>query len=155
MIAKLALRFAALGYLALLVVVPLTLIVRHSLESGAVAAWQSMTTPDALHAFWLTLLIAFIAVPANAVFGVLCALLLVRHRFPGRSLLSAFVDLPLGVSPVVAGLALVLVYGQFGWFGGWLQGHGIQVIFAVPGMVLATMFISFPFVVREVVPVLQ
>lgn len=155
MVGRVALRVAVLSYLALLVAVPLGLILRHSLEHGAGAAWQSMTTPDALHAFGLTLLIALIAVPVNAAFGILCALLLVRHRFVGRSLLSAFVDLPLGVSPVVVGLAFMLVYGRFGWFGGWFQAHGIQIIFAVPGMVLVTMFVSLPFVVREVVPVLQ
>jgi sulfate transport system permease protein len=108
-----------------------------------------------MHAFWLTLLIALIAVPANTIFGVLCALVLVRQRFPGKTLLSAFVDLPLGVSPVVVGLALILVYGQFGWWGSWLADRGIQVIFSLPGMVLATIFISLPYVVREVVPVLQ
>jgi sulfate transport system permease protein len=155
MLGRLALRFVALGYLTTLVVLPVGLIVWRSLGSGLGTAWQSITEPSALHALWLTVLIALIAVPANAVFGVLCALLLVRHRFPGRSLLGAFVDLPLGVSPVVVGLALVLVYGRFGWFGGWFEGHGIQIIYALPGMVLATIFVSLPFVAREIVPVLR
>src|SRR5919199_4083309 len=155
MIGKLSLRFVVLAYLAVLILVPVGMVLFRAFENGLGAAWSSATTPEAMHAFWLTLLIALIAVPANTVFGVLCALVLVRHRFPGKALLSAFVDLPLGVSPVVVGLALVIVYGRFGWFGGWLFDHDIQVIFALPGMVLATVFISLPFVVREVVPVLQ
>jgi sulfate transport system permease protein len=114
-----------------------------------------VTSPDFLHAFWLTVIITAVAVPLNTIFGVMCALVLVRQRFPGKTLLSAFIDLPLGVSPVVVGLALVIVYGRFGWFGGWLFDHNISVIFALPGMILATMFISIPFVAREVVPVLQ
>jgi sulfate transport system permease protein len=155
MIGKLSLRFVVLAYLAVLILVPVGMVLFRAFENGLGAAWTSATTPEAMHAFWLTLLIALIAVPANTVFGVLCALVLVRHSFPGKSLLSAFVDLPLGVSPVVVGLALILVYGQFGWWGDWLSGHGIQIIFALPGMVLATIFVSLPFVVREVVPVLQ
>ena len=101
------------------------------------------------------MLIAAIAVPLNTVFGVFCALLLVRRSFPGKSLLNVLIDLPFAVSPVVVGLALVLVYGRTGWFGGWLSDAGIRVIFAWPAMVLATIFVSLPFVVREVVPVLQ
>ena len=108
-----------------------------------------------MHAFWLTILIAAIAVPANTVFGVLCALAVVRRRFPGHGIVNSLVDLPLALSPVVVGLALVLVYGRKGWLGGWLAEHGVQVIFALPGMVLATIFVSLPFVVREVVPVLR
>jgi sulfate/thiosulfate transport system permease protein len=96
-----------------------------------------------------------VAVPANTVFGVIMALALVRHRFPGRALVNAAIDLPFAVSPVVIGLALILVYGQGGWFGSWLTERGIQVIFATPGMILATMFVSLPFVVREVMPVLR
>lgn len=155
MIARLSLRFAALGYLALLLVFPVGLILWRTFQNGLPPVWQALTTPEALHALWLTLLIALIAVPANTLFGVLCALVLVRHRFPGKALLSAFVDLPLGVSPVVVGLALIIVYGRFGWFGGWLTDHGFQIIFALPGMVLATIFISLPYVAREVVPVLR
>jgi sulfate transport system permease protein len=155
MIARLTLRLIALGYVGLLLLFPVGLIAWRTFEGGVGPVWSTITSPDALHALWLTVLIALIAVPANTVFGVLCALVLVRHRFPGKALLSAFVDLPLGVSPVVVGLALVIVYGRFGWFGGWLFDHDIQVIFALPGMVLATVFISLPFVVREVVPVLQ
>jgi sulfate transport system permease protein len=100
-------------------------------------------------------LIAAIAVPLNTLFGVACAVVLVRHRFPGRRLLDAVIDLPFAISPVVIGLALVLVYGQDGWLGGWLAERGVQVIFSLPGMVLATVFVTLPYVVREVAPVLR
>jgi sulfate transport system permease protein len=155
MIAKWTLRLIALGYLAMLLALPVCLIVWRTFGGGLVPVWNALTNPDAVHALWLSVLIVLIAVPANTIFGVMCALLLVRHSFPGRWLLSAFVDLPLGVSPIVVGLALVVVYGRFGWFGPWLFAHNIQIIFALPGMVLATIFISLPFVVREVVPVLK
>ena len=114
-----------------------------------------MTTPEALHALWLTVLIAAIAVPLNTAFGILCALVIVRHRFRGVGVVNALVDLPLALSPIVVGLSLLLLYGREGWFGEALAAHGIQVIFSLPGMVLATIFISLPFVVREVVPVLR
>jgi sulfate/thiosulfate transport system permease protein len=124
-------------------------------EDGFAPAWDAVTTPEALHAFWLTILIAAIAVPANTVFGVLTAIAIVRHRFPGKGIVNAVVDLPLALSPVVVGLALFLLYGRVGWFGPWLSEHGIQIIFALPAMVLATIFVSLPFVVREVVPILR
>jgi sulfate transport system permease protein len=155
MIARLGLRLGALGYLGMLVLLPLGLVLYRTFQSGFGAVLQALITPEAIHACLLSVLIAAIAVPANTVFGVICSLVLVRHRFPGRALLGAFVDLPQGVSPVVAGLALVLVYGQFGLFGPWLTSHGIQIIFALPGIVLATVFVSLPFVAREIVPVLQ
>ncbi|HKO74083.1 MAG TPA: sulfate ABC transporter permease subunit, partial [Gaiellaceae bacterium] len=117
--------------------------------------WNVITDPDFLHALWLTLLIALIAVPLNTIFGVACALVLVRQRFRGKAVLNAFVDLPFALSPVVVGLALFLVYARTGWFGPWLGAHGIQIVFALPAMVLATIFVSLPFVVREVVPVLR
>jgi len=116
--------------------------------------WDSLTSPSVLHAFRVTGIVAIWTVLLNTVFGVGAALLLVRHRFPGKRLFSAVIDLPLAVSPVVVGLALILVYGRFSPFGGWLQDHGLQVIFALPGMVLATVFVSLPLVVREVAPVL-
>jgi len=152
---KLALRLTAVAYLGLLLALPVGFVFYRAFEHGLGTAWQSVTTPEAEHAFWLTCEMVAIAVPLNTLFGVLCALVLVRQRFRGRALLSAAVDLPFAVSPVVIGLALILVYGRDGWFGGWLLDHGIQVIFSVPGMVLATMFVSLPFVVREVVPVLR
>jgi sulfate transport system permease protein len=155
MAGKLALRFAALAYLAAILALPVGMIFYRSFDHGVVAAWQAVTQPDALHALWLTLLIAAIAVPMNTIFGVLCALLLVRSNFRFKRILDLLVDLPFAVSPVVVGLALVLVYGRQGWFGPWLAAHDIRVIFALPGMVLATVFVSLPFVVREVVPVLR
>jgi sulfate/thiosulfate transport system permease protein len=152
---RLALRFVALGYLAALLLLPLSLVVYRAFEDGVDEAWAAVTAPEALHAFWLTILIAAIAVPANTVFGVMCALAIVRRRFPGHGLVNSIVDLPLALSPVVVGLALLLVYARNGWFGEALIANGMQVIFALPGMVLATISVSLPFVVREVVPVLR
>jgi sulfate/thiosulfate transport system permease protein len=152
---KLGLRLAALGYLALLLAIPLGLVLYRTFEHGIAAPIDSLTSADGAHAFWLTLEITAIVVPLNTIFGVMTALLLARKRFPGRALLSGLVDLPFAVSPVVVGLALLLVYGRTGWFGGWLADPGIRVVFSTPGMVLATIFVSLPFVVRETVPVLQ
>jgi sulfate transport system permease protein len=149
MIGKYALRFFSLGYLAVLLVAPVGYVFWRTFEHGVGPAWDAVTTPDALHALKVTLILAAIAVPANTIFGVLCAIAIVRHRYPGAGIVNAVVDLPLALSPVVVGLALLLLYGR----GGWLGGHGI--VFALPGMVLATMFVSLPFVVREVVPVLR
>jgi sulfate transport system permease protein len=146
---RVALRTVALGYLGALVLLPVGTVFYRTFEKGLDAAWAAVTTPPAQHAFYLTVLITLIAVPLNAVFGVLTALLLARGSFPGKRLLNAFVDLPFAVSPVIVGLALILVWGRNGWFG--LTG----VIFSVPGMVLATIFVSLPFVVREVIPVLR
>src|SRR5438477_2662863 len=155
MAAKYGLRAAALGYLAVLLVAPVGLVFWRTFEHGFSPAWHAVTTHDARHAFWLTILIALIAVPANTVFGVALALAIVRRRFPGKGLVNAVVDLPLALSPVVVGLALLLLYGRLGWFGPWLARHGIEIVFALPGMILATIFVSLPFVVREVVPVLR
>jgi len=152
---RLGLRTIALGYLALLLLVPVGLVFYRTFEHGVGAVWDSVTTPAAIHAFWLTLEVTAIAVPLNVAFGVLCALALARARFPGKALLDAVIDLPFAVSPVVIGLSLILVYGTTGWFGRDLAAAGIQVIFAVPGIVLATIFVSLPFVVREVTPVLR
>jgi sulfate/thiosulfate transport system permease protein len=148
------LRFGALGYLTLLLLVPVGFVFYRAFGHGVGPAWDAVTTDQAVHALKLTLLMAAIAVPANTIFGVILALALVRGRFPGRGLVNAIVDLPLALSPVVVGLALFLLYGRGGWLGG-LADHGIKILFAVPGMVLATMFVSLPFVVREVVPVLR
>jgi sulfate/thiosulfate transport system permease protein len=144
-----ALRFASLAYVAVLLVAPVGLIFYRTFEHGFAPAWDAVTTPDALHALKLTLIIAAIAVPANTIFGIFCALAIVRYRFPGFGVVNAIVDLPLALSPVVVGLSLLLLYGN----GGWLAGH--NVLFALPAMVLATIFVSLPFVVREVVPVLR
>ena len=152
---RIGLRVIALGYLAVLLAIPVGLVFKRTFEHGLGAVWDSVTTPAAVHAFWLTLEIAAIAVPLNTVFGVLTALALVRGRWRGKALVEAIIDLPFAVSPVVIGLSLILVYGRAGWLGSWLMDHGIQIIFAVPGMVLATIFVSLPFVVREVAPVLR
>lgn len=152
---KLALRGAVLGYLALVLVLPLGAVVWRTFSAGAAPVWHAITTPDALHALYLTVLVAAIAVPLNTLFGLACAVVLVRQRFPGRKLLDMVVDLPFAVSPAVIGLALILVYGDRGWFGSWLAERGVQVIFSLPGMVLATVFVSLPYVVREVTPVLR
>ena len=153
--ARYALRFAGLSYLAVLLVAPVGLVFWRTFEHGLSPVWHAVTTHDARHAFWLTILIALIAVPANTVFGVGLALAIVRRRFPGKGLVNAIVDLPLALSPVVVGLALLLLYGRLGWFGPFFERHGIHVVFALPSMILATIFVSLPFVVREVVPVLR
>ena len=149
--ARLTLRLVALGYLALLLVVPVGIVFYRTFEPGLGAVYDSITTPAAIHAFWLTVEVALVAVPLNAIFGVFAALALVRGRFRGKALLDALIDLPFAVSPVVVGLSLLLVYGVNGWLG----GLGVQVIFSVPGIVLATIFVSLPFVAREVAPVLR
>jgi sulfate transport system permease protein len=151
----LGLRIVALGYLALLLAAPVGMVFYRAFEHGLAPAWNAVTTPEALHALWLTFVMVAIAVPVNTVFGVAAALLLARRRFRGRALLGALIDLPFAVSPIVVGLSLVLVYGHAGWFGDALASVGIQVIFSLPGMVLATIFVSLPFVVREVLPVLR
>ena len=152
---RLGLRTVALGYLAAILLGPLVLVLWRTFEDGTEAAWAAITQPEALHAFKLTLLIAAIAVPLNTVFGIVCGLAIVRKRFPGKGLLNAFVDLPLALSPVVVGLSLFLLYGREGWFGPALEERGIEVLFALPAMVLATVFVSLPFVAREVVPTLR
>ncbi|HXQ18771.1 MAG TPA: sulfate ABC transporter permease subunit [Acidimicrobiales bacterium] len=152
---RLSLRAGALGYLALLIVVPVGSVFYRAFQHGAAAAWDAITTTDALHALVLTLVVAGIAVPLDTVFGVGVALILARHRFPGAWLLDALVDIPLALSPVVVGLALVLVYGHTGWFGNWLAARGVTVIFSVPGIVMASAVVALPYVVREVLPVLQ
>ena len=151
---RLSLRTVALLYVSVLLLAPLAVVLGRTFEHGVGTAWGWMTTPAAISAFWLTVLIAAIAVPLNTVFGVGTALVLVRGRARGRKLLDGLIDLPFVVSPVIVGLALILVYGQGGWFGDWFLRHGIRVIYAVPGMVIATVFVSLPFVVREVAPVL-
>jgi sulfate transport system permease protein len=151
----LSLRLVALGYLVLLLLLPLGVVFFRTFEHGVGVAWGWMTTPAAVSAFWLTVLVAIIAVPLNTIFGVVASLVLVRSKTRGRAILDSLIDLPFIVSPVIAGLALILVYGVHGWFGTFFTNHGIQIIYAVPGIVLATIFVSLPFVVREVAPVLQ
>jgi sulfate transport system permease protein len=151
---KLALRIAALGYLFVLVLVPLAMIFFRTFEDGLVAFWESVTTPASISAISLSLTIVAIVVPLNVVFGLVTALALARGRFPGRGIVQAIVDLPFAVSPVIVGVSLILLWGVGGWFGG-LAESGFRIIFSLPGMVLATIFVTLPFVVREVEPVLR
>jgi sulfate transport system permease protein len=152
---KLLLRTIALGYLATLLAAPVLMIFYRTFEHGLTPVWNSITAPNAMHAFWLSLEIVAIAVPLNTIFGIGMALMLERGSFWGRGLLGLLIDLPFAISPVVVGLSLVLVYGHTGWLGDWLAARGIQVIFSVPGMVIATAVVSLPFVVRETMPVLH
>jgi sulfate/thiosulfate transport system permease protein len=153
--ARIGLRTVALGYLALLLALPVGFVFYKTFEKGLGAVWDALTTPNAIQALELTLLMVAVAVPLNTAFGVLAALVIVRGRTRGRALLNALIDLPFAISPVVVGLALYLLYGRQGWFGSWFLDHGIQIIFSTPGMILATVFVSLPFVVREVIPVLR
>jgi sulfate transport system permease protein len=154
-VSRLGLRLVALLYLAVILVGPLGMVFWRTFEHGLAPAWNALTEPDTIHAFKLTLEITAIAVPINTAFGILCGLAVVRRQFPGKWLLNAFVDLPLALSPVVVGLGFFLLYGQQGWFGPWLDDHGIQVLFALPAMVMVTVFVSIPFVAREVIPTLR
>lgn len=145
----------ALVFLALFLVLPLVVIFAEALREGIGAYFASFNDPDALAAITLTLLTAAIAVPLNVAFGVCAAWAITKFRFPGRSVLVTLIDLPFAVSPVVAGLIYVLVFGLQGWLGPWLAEHNIRIIFAVPGIVLATLFITFPFVARELIPLME
>ncbi|MFD4181374.1 sulfate ABC transporter permease subunit CysW [Rhodococcus sp. NPDC058514] len=147
-------RVVALGYLFLLLLVPIGVILWRTFERGIGAFIDSISTPAAISALNLSLLIVAIVVPINVIFGVVTALALVRGRFPGRGLVQAVVDLPFAVSPIVVGVSLILLWGVNGWFGA-LDSIGFRVIFGLPGMVLATIFVTLPFVVREVEPVLH
>src|SRR2546427_125856 len=133
-----SLRALALFYLLAILVAPLAIVFWRTVEHGLSPAWNALSSAETIHALKLTLIITAIAVPVNTVFGVMCALAIVRRRFPGKGLLNAFIDLPLALSPVVVGLALYLLYGRNGWFGSWFSAHGIQVLFALPSMVIAT-----------------
>jgi sulfate transport system permease protein len=150
-----SLRLLALLYVGIVVLLPLGTVFYHTFENGVTPVWHAIDQPEVWHSFRLTAEIAVLAVIANTVFGVGMALLLVRSRFLGRQALDFVLDIPLSISPIVVGLALILVYGKNGWFGGTLSDIGFQVIFATPGMVIATMFVSLPLVLREVVPVLR
>jgi len=150
-----ALRGTAVFYLLAVLLGPLAMVFYRAFEHGLQPLWQSLTDPNTIHAFELTLEITAIAVPINTVFGVVCALTIVRQRFPGAGIVNAIVDLPLALSPVVVGLMLFLLYGRTGWFGTWFSDHGMQILFATPAMVIATIFVSLPFVAREVVPTLR
>jgi sulfate transport system permease protein len=149
------LRGLVFVYLLFLLIIPIGLIVFRTFDGGWQPVHDALTSDDFTSALKVTLTVAAWAVVANTVFGIVTALVLVRTRFPGKRLLNALVDLPLAVSPVVVGLALILVYGKFAPVGGWFERHGIQIIFSIPGMVFATVFVSLPLVVRAIVPVLE
>jgi sulfate transport system permease protein len=152
---KYCLRFVAIFYLAAILIAPLVLVFYRTFAHDSSSVWSALSDPDTVHAFKVTLIAVAIAVPLNTIFGIVCALAIVRRRFPGKGIVNAFVDLPLTLSPVVVGFSLYLLYGRYGWFGHWLLGHGIQVLFAMPAIVLATIFVSVPFVAREVIPTLR
>ncbi|HTP98388.1 MAG TPA: sulfate ABC transporter permease subunit CysW [Casimicrobiaceae bacterium] len=153
--ARFALIGLALAFLAVFLFVPLAFVLVEGLKKGVVAYLAAVSSPDAMDAILLTLLTAAIAVPANVVFGIAAAWAIAKFRFPGKSVLVTLIDLPFSVSPVIAGLIYVLVFGMQGWLGPWLADHDLKVIFAVPGIVLATMFVTFPFVARELIPLMQ
>ncbi|HEX9053519.1 MAG TPA: sulfate ABC transporter permease subunit CysW [Gemmatimonadales bacterium] len=150
-----SLTAAALAFLGAFLVLPLISVFAEALAKGVAAYGRALVTPEALAAVRLTLLAAGIAVPLNLVFGVAAAWAIARFRFPGRSLLLTLIDLPFAVSPVIAGMIYMLVFGAQGWLGPWLAERDIAVIFAVPGIVLATVFVTFPFVARELIPLME
>jgi len=145
----------AIGYLALIQYIPALNVFFQAFKKGVGPFLENLAKTDFLYAAWLTLLLALITVPINTVFGLCAAWAIARHKFPGRAIVLSIIDLPFSISPVVAGLMIVLLYGRNGWFGPFLQAHDIKIIFAFPGMVLATAFVSMPFVAREVIPVLE
>jgi sulfate transport system permease protein len=155
-LSRYSLRFAALGYLAAIIVLPCSMILRKAFQNGVEPVLDALTEPAFVHALQLTLVAVLIAVPANTIFGVVCAMALVRGNVKrGAWFFNSAIGLPLALSPVVVGLSLILVYGNDGWLGTWLVENGIHITFSTPGIVLATVFVTLPFVVREVVPVLR
>jgi sulfate/thiosulfate transport system permease protein len=145
----------ALLFLTLFLLLPLIVVFTEAFKKGAEVYWNSITEPDAASAIWLTLIAAGIAVPLNLIFGVAAAWAIAKFQFPGKSFLITLIDLPFSVSPVISGLVYVLLFGLQGWLGPWLAEHDIKIIFAVPGIVLATIFVTFPFVARELIPLMQ
>jgi sulfate transport system permease protein len=145
----------AISYLFLVQYIPAINVFFEAFKKGYEPFLSNLTKPEFLHAAWLTLLLAVISIPLNAVFGLCAAWAIARHKFPGRAIVLSIIDLPFSISPVVAGLMIVLLYGKQGWFGPWLEALDIKIIFAFPGMVMATAFVSMPFVAREVIPILE
>jgi len=154
-IARSALIAVALGYVGVLLVLPLATVFGTAFSAGVRTWIAAIREPDALAAIELTLLVAAIAVPLNILFGIAAAWAVAKFQFPGKAALVTLIDLPFSVSPVVAGLVYVLLFGAQGWFGPWLIDHGVQIIFALPGLVLATVFVTFPFVARELIPLMS
>jgi len=145
----------ALAFIFLFLILPLAAVFAEALRKGSEAFFEAFKEPDAWSAIRLTLITAAIAVPMNLVFGVAAAWAIAKYEFRGKAFLTTLVDLPFSVSPVVAGLIYVLMFGAQGWFGPWLQAHDIKIVFAVPGIVLATIFVTFPFIARELIPLMQ
>jgi len=145
----------ALTFMFLFLVLPLAAVFSEALRKGFDAYWSALQEPDAWSAIRLTLFVALITVPLNLVFGVAAAWAIAKYEFTGKAFLTTLIDLPFSVSPVVAGLVIVLVFGAHGWFGPWLQANDIKIIFAIPGIVLATVFVTFPFIARELIPLMQ
>jgi sulfate/thiosulfate transport system permease protein len=145
----------SLSFFVLFIVMPLLSIFFEALRRGLGVYWESIIEPDALAAIQLTVVVALISVPLNLVFGIAAAWSIAKFDFPGKQLLITFIDLPFSVSPVIVGLMYVLLFGANGWFGGWLLANDLKIIFAVPGIVLATIFVTFPFVARELIPLMQ
>jgi sulfate transport system permease protein len=154
-VARLCLVAVALAFLALFLVLPVTVVFAEALRKGVAPYLSTFGDPDARAAIRLTLLVAAIAVPLNMVFGVAASWAIAKFAFRGKNLLITLIDLPFSVSPVVSGLIYVLLFGAQGLFGPWLDAHGIQILFALPGIVLATVFVTFPFVARELIPLMQ
>jgi sulfate/thiosulfate transport system permease protein len=152
---RVALILIAVGFLILFLLLPLVAVFAEALRAGFGGYWQAISEPDAVAAMKLTLLVAGIAVPANLIFGLAASWAIAKFEFPGKSILNTLIDLPFSVSPVISGLVYVLLFGLQGYFGVYLQSQGIQIIFAVPGIVLATIFVTFPFVARELIPLMQ
>ena len=150
-----ALIAVALTFLTLFLFIPLATVFHEALKKGWEVAWAALVEPDAISAIQLTLVTALISVPLNLVFGIAAAWAIAKFDFRGKNVLLTLIDLPFSVSPVIAGLIYVLVFGLQGWFGEWLRDHDMKVIFAVPGIVLATVFVTFPFVARELIPLMQ
>jgi len=151
---KVLLGTLAFGFIAVLLLLPLVLVFKEAFASGLSAFWAAITEPDSLSAVWLSLTVAVIAVPLNTVFGIAAAWSIAKFDFPGKTFLVTLIDLPFSVSPVVSGMNYVLVFGAQGWFGRDLMDHNIHILFALPGMVLATIFVTFPFVARELIPLM-
>jgi sulfate transport system permease protein len=154
-IVRVLLTLTAVSFLALFLLLPLIAVFTLALEQGVRAYWTSVSEPEALRSLRLTLIVVLIAVPMNVAFGVAAAWAIARFTFPGRELLITLIDLPFAVSPVISGLVFVLLFGAQGTFGQWLTDHNIKIIFAIPGIVLATIFVTFPFVARELIPMMQ
>jgi sulfate/thiosulfate transport system permease protein len=155
MVVKNILIAIALLFMTLFLVLPLLVVFSEALSAGIGTYFSSIADPNVASAIWLTIIIAAVAVPANLVFGICASWCIARFNFPGRNLLITLIDLPFSISPVIAGLLEVLLFGLNGLFGSWLNDHNIQIIFALPGMILATTFVTFPFVAREVIPLAQ